>query len=645
MRSQKRLSPSQRILLSVLDGRWPTLLGFLLMIAVALGALWWGIERTLSEKQEAARALIVQQAVSRTASYAYQLEDLTSRLDSVADHIVRRWQASPGDVHLDDIVTGLLSKGAGLFVFILDADGQVTSASFPTEARSIPDLDFFRDLRAGCCPGWQVTPPSFGPVVGTEVVRFSRRLNKPDGSFGGALVFASLPGVLSAFQDNSVIGPRDFVTVRLLDGPVLTTKMGPGQPKRIFYLQNPKFPGERGVLREDGSKFKDGFTRWVAWQKHPSLPLVALSAIAEQDALTDFQQTAESYRYVAALATGALLLLGAMVVFAALAVGARQAAADEVRRTYRMATDAANEGFYMLRPEFNASGALRDLLVEDCNDRGAGLFGTTRDGLLGMRLGSVLTPEMHTRLLDTCERAMRFGSVEDELRMPADSQINASWIYRRAVFAGAGIALTLRDISELKAHEEELNRLANHDALTGLPNRHWLTHQLPLAIERAQRARSRLALLFIDLDNFKLVNDTLGHDAGDALLVEAAMRIRGAVRASDAVARLGGDEFTVLLENVEDPQTVDQIAHKILQALAAPFPALQGLSGAFSASVGASLYPDDAASAEGLLKHADIAMYASKSAGKGRLSHYETAMSDALLAEAGSDSQGVKPGS
>ncbi len=639
MPKASRLSSRLRTIESVLGGRWPTLLGFLLMIAVSLAALWWGVERTLAEKREAAQALIVQQAVSRTASYAYQLEDLTSRINDVADIVIQRWQASPGGVPLDDLLVGLLSARQGLYVIILDADGKVVTTSFKARARSIPDLDFFRALRDGCCTGWQVTPPSFGPVVGQDIVRFARRLNKPDGSFGGALVFATLPNVLATFQDNSVMGPRDFVTVRLLDGPVLTTKLGPDQPKQIFYLENPKFPAERGVLREDGSKFKDGHARWVAWQKHPALPLVALSAITEADAMADFNETAESYRQVAGLATGALLLLGVMMATATLMFSMRQAAAEQVRRTYRMATDAANEGFYMLRPEFDDAGALRDLLVEDCNDRGAALFGTARDRLLGKHVGSVLDRDLHTRLLDVCERAMRFGSVEDELRMPADSRIGASWIYRRAVHAGAGIALTLRDISALKAHEEELNRLANHDALTGLPNRHWLTHQLPLAIERAQRGRSRVALLFIDLDNFKLVNDTLGHDAGDALLVEAAARIRGAVRASDDVARLGGDEFTVVLENVDNPQAVDPIAQKILQALAAPFPGLESVSGVFGASLGASLYPDDAGSAEALLKHADIAMYASKASGKGRFSQYETAMSDALLAKARPEAQ------
>ncbi len=216
--------------------------------------------------------------------------------------------------------------------------------------------------------------------------------------------------------------------------------------------------------------------------------------------------------------------------------------------------------------------------------------------------------------------------------MPPGTQLRASWVHRRLVHSGAGIALSLRDISELKAHQEELNRLANNDALTGLPNRHWLTHQLPLAIDRAQRSHGQIALLFIDLDNFKMVNDTLGHDKGDELLVEAAERLRQAVRASDQVARLGGDEFTVVLEQAVTPAVVAQVAMKILQVLCEPFKALDSASVNVSASIGASIYPGDGKTPETLLKNADVAMYAAKAAGRAQYKPYDSKMSDALFA-------------
>lgn len=620
----------------MLPGQTLTLIGWLATVAAAIGFLWWGVERTLAERKASEQALVMQQAAARAASYAQQLEDLTDRMDQVAEQIIAQWRQSPGSVNIRDSLTGLLSTRHQIYVFILDVDGRVIASSFPPKVRTIPRMEFFEALESGCCNGWQVTPASFAPTVGGEVIRFSRRLDRPDGSFGGALVFAAPPNFLETFQDNSVIGPRDFVTVRVIDGPVLTTKLGAGQPRRIFYLDHPRFPEARGVRHEASEKFKDGFARYIGWQKHSALPIVALAAMAEADALVEFDNTAQAYRSFASVASAALLLVGMLMVVLTLKLNARRAAEEEVRRTYRMATDAANEGFYMLRPVFDKRGMLSDLLVEDCNERAASLFGMARAELLGRLASAALDPDLCARMMETGERAIRFGTVEDELRIPAESQLKASWIYRRAVYAGAGIALTLRDISESKAHEEELRRLATHDALTGLPNRLWLTHQLPISIDRARRSHGRVALLFIDLDNFKLVNDTLGHAAGDALLVEVAARLRSAVRASDHVARLGGDEFTVVLEQVDERETVGQIAQKIIGTLSAPYPSLGEAASRVSASIGASLYPDDAASPDALLKNADIAMYASKAGGKARFAEYEARMSEALLAGADS---------
>lgn len=174
--------------------------------------------------------------------------------------------------------------------------------------------------------------------------------------------------------------------------------------------------------------------------------------------------------------------------------------------------------------------------------------------------------------------------------------------------------------------------LADNDTLCPVFNRRAFEREVRREIALSGRFQTPLSLIFIDLDNFKLVNDTLGHDAGDRLLVEAAARIRGAVRATDHVARLGGDEFTVVLEQVDDRETVGQIAANILSALSAPYAWLGGTAGRVSASIGASLYPDDAASPESLLKNADIAMYASKTAGKARFAEYDARMAQALLA-------------
>ena len=181
------------------------------------------------------------------------------------------------------------------------------------------------------------------------------------------------------------------------------------------------------------------------------------------------------------------------------------------------------------------------------------------------------------------------------------------------------------DITEKKESEALIWQQANFDVLTHLPNRRMFGDRLDQAIKKCRRNGLTLALLFIDLDRFKEVNDAFGHASGDRLLVEAAARIRSCVRESDTVARLGGDEFTVILSELEDPGRVEAIAQSIIGALAAPF-ALGQETAFISASVGITMYPEDAADIEGLLKHADQALYAAKGAGRNRFSYFTMPM-------------------
>lgn len=197
--------------------------------------------------------------------------------------------------------------------------------------------------------------------------------------------------------------------------------------------------------------------------------------------------------------------------------------------------------------------------------------------------------------------------------------------------SGGGLAVTIRDITAEKAHEEALNILANRDIITGLQNRHWLSGFLPEAVTRSARGNTHLVVMFIDLDNFKNVNDTLGHDAGDELLSQAADRLRSAVRASDHIIRLGGDEFTVILEHVDVLEDASRVAQKILDAVREPYLLSAGNANNISASIGVSIYPSDGADSETLLKHADIAMYAAKAAGKGCYQLYQSHLSDSLI--------------
>jgi diguanylate cyclase (GGDEF)-like protein/PAS domain S-box-containing protein len=174
---------------------------------------------------------------------------------------------------------------------------------------------------------------------------------------------------------------------------------------------------------------------------------------------------------------------------------------------------------------------------------------------------------------------------------------------------------TVQDITDRRNYQEQLERQANHDLLTGLPNRNLLADRLSQAISRAVRSQNYLAVVFIDLDNFKFINDTLGHVAGDALLVEVSQRLQASIRGSDTVARQGGDEFVLLLNEHDQVDSIISLLERVMQVVARPIQ-LMGGEYQVGASLGVALYPQDGRDPESLLKHADVAMYAAKSQGR-----------------------------
>ena len=204
------------------------------------------------------------------------------------------------------------------------------------------------------------------------------------------------------------------------------------------------------------------------------------------------------------------------------------------------------------------------------------------------------------------------------------------WLTITAVKDNAGQVVNyvgvFADITDIKRSQNRLHELVNHDPLTGLPNRRLLNELLEHSIKRAERDNHEIALLFIDLDRFKAVNDSLGHQVGDKLLLEASRRISLSMRDSDVVARLGGDEFVVMMDMISKPSDAALVAKKIIHALQIEFN-IDGHEIYISASVGISIFPKDCADVEGLIKAADIAMYQVKNKGKNNHCFYSDDLS------------------
>jgi diguanylate cyclase (GGDEF)-like protein len=186
---------------------------------------------------------------------------------------------------------------------------------------------------------------------------------------------------------------------------------------------------------------------------------------------------------------------------------------------------------------------------------------------------------------------------------------------RDAIGGITGIVIVFRDVTAAREMEHRVLHQATHDALTGLPNRAMLNEQLAHTIALASRKQWQVALMFIDLDRFKVVNDSLGHAVGDQLLQQVAGRLQAAVRESDLVCRQGGDEFLVLLPDAATDESVTQVAERVLQSLDRPF-AVDGRELSVTPSIGIAVFPRDGEDMDGLVKSADAAMYAAKEAGR-----------------------------
>jgi diguanylate cyclase (GGDEF)-like protein/PAS domain S-box-containing protein len=275
--------------------------------------------------------------------------------------------------------------------------------------------------------------------------------------------------------------------------------------------------------------------------------------------------------------------------------------------------------------------------VLEFNPAAERMFGYPRDDAIGRELAELIVPpedrEAHRRGLDRGfyghdwrlldQRAEMIGMRADGTRLPCEVTLTLAEGPRDS---GPVVYGFVRDISERRRGEEQLTYLAYHDNLTGLPNRVQIEQQLDLALARARRAQGSVALMFVDLDDFKEVNDVLGHGAGDQMLAAVAGRLRGVLRDSDVLARQGGDEFLVLVADLdEDPEpAAEAVGTKLLGALREPF-MIAGEELRTGASVGISLFPEDAEDTETLLRHADAAMYLAKAAGGDRLAFHRSA--------------------
>jgi diguanylate cyclase (GGDEF)-like protein len=578
-----------------------------------------------------------QKAAALSKTYARQLSHSLEQADQAALGLQYDWEELHQPQLLERRLRRSVRPSLGLRAAgVADNTGRLLASSGPVP-EDVAQAAFFLRHKGNRAEGLLVSRVPDGALSSASLL-LSRRLDAGDGGFDGLVMFVADPAFLADFGAETGLGRHDFLSLLDSSGQVLLSSAysRPGVAQSPL-MRAYDFADNTGIAVLSANEFDDATRRIVAWQRLAQGGLTVVAGLSENDVLAVYQQAARRHYGWALAATMLLLAAAGAGLRLSLRRARRERRRAELSRTYSLAVDGAEEGFYTVRALYARDGSLSDFVIEDCNERGAELVGWAKRDLVGRRFLQLYSGSHAQQLLSVFGVAMETGYYEDEMLASPHGPLGARWLSRRLVRSGSEIAMTVRDITERRAQEQALSQLANTDPLTGLPNRHWLMEFMPQAITGCIAGNTSMALLFVDLDDFRHINDSLGHGTGDLLLKQAAARLKSLVRASDHVVRLGGDEFTVVLQNVQGSDDVSRVTRLVIKALHEPFEVAGQGAHVVQASVGVSLYPRDGADRDTLLKHADLALYAAKAEGKGRFSFYEPGLSDSLMRRLGKE--------
>lgn len=561
-----------------------------------------------------------------SGSYAQYLTRSLEQIDQVTKHVKFDWETSRGKLRLEDLrVQGLFIAPQFTHVAVLDKSGNTVSSTVSDRPMSDENLRWSLLFhQQNNSSEMQIVFPDRLNGDGKQVLQFTRRLEAADESFDGIVVISVDVAYFTTFFDEQSVGKFGLLLVLGRDHLNGISRIGDAMHIENSASFNKLIPAESDIGAKyvgETSYFRDKQSRFLGWHRLSAYPITAVIGLSKSELLATYLSAWNNSKNMALIASIFLLLFAIVATRMSMTLAWRKYQEKEIQDTYRLATEGAENGFYMLNTLHDEHGDIVDFLYVDCNVLGAKFFGLNRDELIGVKLSSLQNDGYFKVLLDVYRKAMETGFHEDEFQVPPESPIEFSWARRRLARSGSGLAVTISDISLRKQNERELVQLANKDELTGLYNRHWLLKHLPLALDRAKTGQYMLAVLFVDLDGFKDVNDTRGHAVGDQLLKSVSSRLQSVLRPTDHVIRLGGDEFVILLEPVYEEHKSANVAERISASFEQAF-LWNGDKLQMSASIGISLFPRDGDDAETLLKSADIAMYSVKAAGKNHFNFF-----------------------
>ncbi len=598
-----------------------------LFTIVLLAVVWAATLHFIDSEEAAARALAAESAGELIATYEAQVARSITGIEQTLKVLQYSAERQGARGALPELQAhGLLPSGLVFTVSIVDARGETVASNPAAATINVAQQEYFR-FHQGRRSNYTFIAQAMRDAADEDWhLHFTRRLEDASGEFAGVAIVEVDPAYFTSGYERRRLGEHGVLGLVGDDGVVRALRVG----DRQSFGQKVDLAALHARTGGPAASSWDGVRRYTAARQLAGLQLSVVVGLSETEQMAGFAAQRRQLLWEAGVASAVLVLLAALA-WAWVWQGAK--ARRRIRRaqeTYAAASESNMDAFFVLRAIRNKEGAVVDFKFSAVNLRAEQLTGRGRAELRAQTLCSWMPAARHNGLFERLVNVTQAGGVYQEEGPNLVPQLRAEWLHWQVVGVEGGAVAIARDITERKRAEERIYHMAHHDTLTGLPNRSLICDRLQQSIAHAERNAESVLVAFIDLDSFKLVNDTLGHNAGDELLKEVAKRMVHCVRREDTVGRFGGDEFVLVLPHVDDqPQVLQPLLNKILEAVVQPI-VLEGQKMQVSCSIGVAVYPRDGRDADTLMMHADAAMYRAKESGKNNCQFYTSEMNAGL---------------
>jgi diguanylate cyclase (GGDEF)-like protein/PAS domain S-box-containing protein len=535
---------------------------------------------------------------------------------------------------------GLLPPALVFQVSVADRDGRIVDSNPQVPWMEVSHAAYF-SLHAAGTGGTVLVSTASGDAARREPhLHFTRRIDDDAGRFAGIVIVEVDPGYFTSSYERSRAGERGLLALVGNEGSAHVVRIGDkvswGERFAIDGLADDPaapHPAPDSAAMRPRPTAPDGVARYAGARHLHGFPLTAVVGLSADEQMAPFEQHRATYLAAALAASALLVCVVALVSAWSWQLARARSRERRAQETYLAASEASLDAVFVLRAAAGADGRVSDFIVEDTNSHAEHIMGFSRAAARGRQLAALLPNTRRNGMFEELVRVYTGRTVLEADWLAANGPAAGRWLHRRFVPVEGGVVAMVRDITERKLAEERIRHMAHHDELTGLPNRSLIRDRLEQAVAQARRGGGHLALAFIDLDGFKLVNDGLGHNAGDELLQVIGRRMAACLGPGDTLGRLGGDEFVILLPDVADsPLAVSPVLEQVRQSVMQPVP-IGDQTVQVSCSMGVVMFPRDGDDPTTLMMNADAAMYRAKDLGSNNFQFYAREMNDRLEAK------------